>query len=76
MKDDRLPKTVLFHHPSRTKRGVACPRLGWEDFTKKDLKEMGISWEDIKREASNRLGWKRRVRSCVGLWWLGAAVSC
>ena len=51
------------------------PFLGWEDVINKDLKEMGTSWEGVKREALNRLGWRRSVRSCVGLRRLGAAVS-
>ena len=41
MKDDRLPKIVLFGQPSRAKRKAGRPRLGWEDVIKKDLKEMG-----------------------------------
>ena len=28
---------------------------------------MGTSWEGVKREVLNRLGWRRSVRSCVGL---------
>jgi len=46
------------------------------DVIKKDLNEMGTSWEGVKREALNRLGWRRSVRSCVGLRQFGAAVSC
>jgi len=45
------------------------------DVINKDLKEMGTSWEGVKREVLNRLGWRRSVRSCVGLRRLGAAVS-
>ena len=75
MKDDRLPKIFLLGHPSRAKRKAGRPRLVWEDVIKKDLKEMGTSWEGVKREALNRLRWKRSVRSCVSLRWLGAAVS-
>jgi hypothetical protein len=74
-KDDRLPKVVLFGQPSRAKQKAGRPRLGWEDVIKKDLKEMGTSWVGVKREALNRLGWRRIVRSCVGLRRLGAAVS-
>ena len=43
MKDDRLPKVVLFDQPSRAKRKAGRPRLGREDIIKKDLKEMGTS---------------------------------
>ena len=39
-------------------------RLGWEDFGRKDLREMGTSWEGFKRGNLNRLGWRRSVRSC------------
>ena len=73
--DDRLPKIVLFGQPPVTKRKEVHPRLGWEDVINKDLKEMGTSWEGVKRGALNRLGWRRSVRSCVGLRWLGATVS-
>ena len=63
MKDDRLPKIVLFGQPSRAKRKVDRPRLGWEDVINKDLKEMGTFWEVVKRETLNRLGWRKSLRS-------------
>jgi len=76
MKDDRLPKIVLFGRPSRDKRKTDRPNLGWEDVINKDLKEMRTSWESVKKEALNRLGWRKNVCSCVGLRHLGAAVGC
>ena len=76
MKDNRLPKIVLFGQWSRAKGKAGRPRLGWEDVIRKDLKQMGISSEGVKREALNRLGWRRSVRSCVCLSQLGATVSC
>ena len=51
MKDDRLPKIVLFGQPSGATRKAGRPRLGWEDVINKDLKEMGTSCEGVKREA-------------------------
>ena len=75
MKDERLPKFVLFGQPSGATRKACRPCLGWEDVINKDLKEMGTSWEGVMRETLNRLGWRRSVRSCVGLRRLGAAVS-
>jgi len=51
----RLPKIVLFSQPSRAKWKAGRPWLGWEDV-KKDLREMGTSWEGVKRDALNRLG--------------------
>jgi hypothetical protein len=49
--------------------------VGWEDIVRKDLREMGTSWESVKTEALSRLGWRRRVHSCVGLRWMGAIVN-
>jgi len=43
MKDDRLPKIVLFGQPTEAKWKAGSPRLGWEDVINKDLKEMGTS---------------------------------
>jgi hypothetical protein len=34
MKDDRLPKIVLFGQPSWAKRKAGFPWLGWEDVVK------------------------------------------
>ena len=74
MKDDRLPKIVLFGQPSGATQKAGRPCLGLGGCHR-DLKEMGTSWEGVKREALNRLGWRRSVRSCVGLRQFGAAVS-
>ena len=76
MKDDRLQKIFLYGQPPRTEQKASSPHLGWEDVIKKDLMEMETSWEGVKMEALNILGWKRSVRSCVGLRRLGDAVSC
>ena len=76
VKDDRLPRFVLFGRPSRAKRKAGRTRLGREEVIKKDLKEIGTFWAGVKREALNILGWRRSVRNCVGLRRLGAAVSC
>jgi hypothetical protein len=48
---------------------------GGEEVKKKDLRDMGASWEGAKREPLNILGW-RSVGCYVGLGWLCAAVSC
>ena len=75
MKDDILPKIVLSDQPSGATKKAGCPCLGWEDVINKDLKEIGTSKEGVKREALNRLGWRRSVCSYVGLRQLSAALS-
>ena len=57
-------------------RKTGRPWLGLEDVVKKDLREMRTSWDGVKREALTRLGLRRSVPNCVGVRWLGAAVSC
>ena len=44
MKDDRLPKIILFGQPPGATQKAGRPCLGWEDVINKDLKEMGTSW--------------------------------
>ena len=43
-----------------------------EGNRKKRIREMETSWEGAKWEVSNRLGWKRSLRSCFGCIRLGA----
>ena len=43
MRNDRLPKIVLFGQPSRAKRKAGRPSMGWEDVLKRNLKEMETS---------------------------------
>ena len=71
LKDKKLPNIVLFGQPALAKQNAGRLRFGREDFIKKDLKETGISWEGVKREALNRLGRRKRVRSYVGFRRLG-----
>ena len=54
--NDRLPKIC---HLLANRLGLHGKQLrqclGWEDVINKDLKEMGTSWEGVKREALNKL---------------------
>ena len=49
---------------------------GWDYVIRKYLKEIGTSWEGVKRDALNGLGLRRSVHSCVGLRRFGVLVSC
>jgi len=49
--------------------------MEWQDVVRKDLKEIGTSWEGEKRNELKRLGWRKSVRSCVSFRRLGAALS-
>jgi hypothetical protein len=76
IRDNRLPKIVLFGLPPRAKQKAGRPWLGWRDVIKKDLREIETSREGVKREALNKFGWRRSVLSCVGLRRLYATLCC
>jgi hypothetical protein len=76
MKEYILLNFVLFGEPSRAKQIAGHSRLRLEGVINEDLKEMGTSWEALKREALNRVGWRRNMHNCFDLWWLGTAASC
>ena len=65
MRDDRLPKIILVDQLSWAKQ--KADHLQWDGkIPKERFKGSVTSWESVKREALNRLGRKRSVRSCVG----------
>ena len=49
--------------------------MGLEEGVRKYLREMRTSWEDVKRDALNRFGRRRSMRSYVDLRLFCAAVS-
>ena len=49
MKDDRLPKIVLFGQLSKAKRKAGRPGLGWEDVIKKVFKGNGNFMSGCKK---------------------------
>ena len=73
MKDDRLPKIVLFGQPSGATRKEGRPCLGWEDVINKDLKEMGTSWEGVNEGGLETI---RLEEECSSLCWPQAAWCC
>jgi len=42
---------------------------------RKDLKEIGASWEEVKSDTLNRLRW-RKIGLAVNLRWFGPVVGC
>ena len=70
-KDERL--SLSFNHLGPNGKHIV-PEQG-ENIVRKDLREMGTSLENVKREALNRSGWERSVRGYLGLRWLGDTVS-
>ena len=43
------------------KREPGRPRVNWMDILKRNLKSMGISWEEAGELAADRTEWRQRV---------------
>jgi len=41
------------------------PRLNWIDTVTRDLKSIGMAWEEAEQAAVDREDWRGRVAQCV-----------
>ena len=63
MKDGRIPKDILYGEFAEGDRPIGLPLLRYSDVCKRDLKALNIdvdSWETL---ASDRVAWKRTLKS-------------
>ena len=47
-----------------------------EEAIRTNVNKDVIPWLGVSRVALHGLGWKRSVRRCTGLRWVGTAVNC
>ena len=47
------------------RRRPGRPRQNWKDVVEKDLRKMGISWDEVEEAAEDRRSWRNRVAQCV-----------
>jgi len=67
MEDDRIPKQATrWQMDSCTKR-PGRPRSNWidSDTVSRDLKSIGMAWEDAEQAAVDREDWRGCVAQCV-----------
>jgi len=64
MDHHRLPRQALTSEPEGFRRRPGRPRQNWKDV-KKDLRIMGISWDEVEEAAEDRRSWRNRVAQCV-----------
>ena len=50
---------------SYTRRRAGRPRSNWIDTVTRDLKSIGMAWEDAEQAAVDREDWRLRVAQCV-----------
>ena len=50
---------------SCTRRRPGRQRLNWIDTVTRDLKSIGMAWEEAEQAAVDREDWRGRVATCV-----------
>ena len=65
MKDDRIPKDLLYGKLATGKRPTGRPQLRFKDICKRDFQELGINTDSWEAAATDRDAWRHTVK--VGL---------
>ena len=61
----RITHKALYWEVPGFKRGPGRPRTNWRGMVKKDLRGMGLTWEEAEVAALNRQEWRRCVAQYV-----------
>ena len=65
MEDDRISKQATRWQTDSCTRRAGRPRSNWIDTVSRDLKSIGMAWEDAEQAAVDREDWHGRVAQCV-----------
>jgi len=65
MDHHRIPRQGLQWEPEGFRTRPGRPRQNWKGVIKKDLRKMGISWDEVEEAAENRKSWWTRVAQCI-----------
>ena len=65
MEDDRIPKQATRWQMDSCTIRARRPRSNWIDTVFRDLKSIGMAWEDAEQAAVDREDWRGRVAHCV-----------
>jgi len=60
-----LPRQALIWEPEGFRTRPGRPRQNWKDVVEKDLRKMGISWDEVEEAAEYRRSSRNRVAQCV-----------
>ena len=67
MEDSRIPRQTIQWELTGYKRKLGRPRKNWMDIVRRDLKDIGITWDEAEELATDRAEWCQRVAQCIYL---------
>jgi len=67
MEDCRIPCQTIQWELRRYKKKLGRPRKNWMDIVRRDLKNMGTTWDEAEELATNRAEWRQRVAQWIHL---------
>jgi len=65
MEDCTIPNQALNWNLSSMNRKPGRPRQNWQDIIRRDLKDIGFTWDEASELAHSRSSWRQRVAQCV-----------
>jgi len=67
IQDSRIPRQAIQWELRGYKRKPGRTRKNWMDIVRRDLKDMGTTWDEVEELATNRAEWRQRVSQCIHL---------
>ena len=65
VEDCRIPNRALNWNLSSMNRKPGKPQKNWQDIIRRDSKDMGLSWDEVRELAHCRSSWRQRVAQHV-----------
>jgi len=63
--DCRISKQALNWNSISMNRKPGRPGKNWQDIIRRDLKDIGLTWDEASELAQPRSSWRQRVAQCV-----------
>jgi len=60
-----FPNKLSHGNPRVSGGGRGRPRQNWKDVVKKDIRKMGINWDEVEEAVEDRRRWRNRVAQCI-----------
>ena len=65
MDHNRLLRQALIWELEGFRRRPGRMRQNWKDVVKKELRKMGISWDEVEEAAEDRRSWRNHTAQCA-----------